>query len=83
MGVALLLEAFNKRIRGEEALAHVLGYRPLVVFIFYKPSRKEWGINDGKCGQYSQHFGPDQSHSIAYLLMHVECGVCAIFKEMT
>jgi polysaccharide biosynthesis transport protein len=34
VGVAMLLESFDKRIRGAEALAHVLGYRPLVVIPF-------------------------------------------------
>jgi hypothetical protein len=31
IGAVLLLESTDKRIRGAEALAHVLGYRPLVV----------------------------------------------------
>jgi len=30
-GVVMLLESLDKRIRGAEALTHVLGYRPLVV----------------------------------------------------
>jgi hypothetical protein len=31
IGAVLLLELTDKRIRGAEALTHVLGYRPLVV----------------------------------------------------
>jgi polysaccharide chain length determinant protein (PEP-CTERM system associated) len=34
VGVAMLLESIDKRIRGEEALTHVLGFRPLVVIPF-------------------------------------------------
>jgi polysaccharide chain length determinant protein (PEP-CTERM system associated) len=34
LGVAMLLESIDKRIRGSEALAHVLGHRPLVVIPF-------------------------------------------------
>jgi uncharacterized protein involved in exopolysaccharide biosynthesis len=33
-GVVMLLEMIDKRIRGAEALSHVLGYRPLVVIPF-------------------------------------------------
>lgn len=34
VGVAAVLEMIDKRVRGAEALAHILGYRPLVVIPF-------------------------------------------------
>jgi capsular polysaccharide biosynthesis protein len=34
VGVAVLLDSIDKRIRGAEALTHVLGYQPLVVIPF-------------------------------------------------
>lgn len=39
-GAVMVLEIFDKRIRGVEALTHVLGYRPLVV-IPYLPVQEE------------------------------------------
>jgi polysaccharide chain length determinant protein (PEP-CTERM system associated) len=39
-GAVMLLESIDKRIRGTEALTHVLGYRPLVV-IPYLPIQQE------------------------------------------
>ena len=39
-GTIMAWESIDKRIRGTEALAHVLGYRPLVV-IPYLPTREE------------------------------------------
>ncbi len=39
-GAIMVLESIDKRIRGSEALTHVLGYRPLVV-IPYLPIREE------------------------------------------
>jgi uncharacterized protein involved in exopolysaccharide biosynthesis len=51
VGVAMLLESLDKRIRGAEALAHVLGYRPLVVIPFLhieeeKVSRKRINVRE-------------------------------------
>ena len=40
VGAVMLLESIDKRIRGVEALTHVLGYRPLVV-IPYLPIEEE------------------------------------------
>ncbi|MFZ5523290.1 MAG: GumC family protein [Pseudomonadota bacterium] len=40
VGAVMLLESIDKRIRGTEALTHVLGYRPLVV-IPYLPIHEE------------------------------------------
>ena len=39
-GVIMLLESIDKRIRGVEALTHVLGYRPLGA-ILYLPIHEE------------------------------------------
>ncbi|MBU1776910.1 MAG: hypothetical protein KJ899_09750, partial [Gammaproteobacteria bacterium] len=46
VGVVMLLESMDKRIRGAEALAHVLGTRPLAVIPFLK-TEQEMNIKNG------------------------------------
>lgn len=40
-GVIMILESIDKRVRGIEALTHVLGYRPLVVIPFIRLQEEE------------------------------------------
>jgi capsular polysaccharide biosynthesis protein len=47
VGVVMLMESLDKRIRGVDALTHVLGYRPLVVipFLYTEEETESKGIS--------------------------------------
>ncbi|MBU1424364.1 MAG: lipopolysaccharide biosynthesis protein [Gammaproteobacteria bacterium] len=47
LGVVMLLESIDKRIRGAEALTHAMGFRPLVI-IPYLPVEGEQGLYKNK-----------------------------------